>query len=119
MRYPTMIFKGDYQSGVTYNKYDVVQYNNLHYCALSDTNQNPTTDDWSELEQIDRVAMVARGSYSNSTQYQKLDVVKANGTTYVALQSGTGNLPSSSPTYWQQLAATSSYRPTLSSGILV
>lgn len=43
------------------------------------------------------------GAYSNTTTYSKGDSVSYNGSSYVALQSTTGHLPTNS-TYWQLIA---------------
>lgn len=49
---------------------------------------------------IGKVAMVAKGNYDNSTSYQTLDTVQYNDSTYMALKSTLGNLPTDTE-YWQ------------------
>lgn len=43
------------------------------------------------------------GAYNGATAYNKGDSVSYNGSSYVAIQSTTGNLPTNT-TYWQVLA---------------
>lgn len=43
------------------------------------------------------------GAYSGGTGYSKGDSVSYNGSSYVAIQSTTGNLPTNT-TYWQLIA---------------
>lgn len=122
MRYPIFTLKGAYSATATYYEYDIVTYQNNHYVAKTTTKNNAPSDSayWSQMEDLGRVCMVACGSYSDSTTYKKLDVVRADDTFYIATQSGAGHVPSASSSYWMQMAATSSYRPTVnSSGILV
>ena len=47
-----------------------------------------------------RVLIMPKGEYDASTTYSMLDLVSYNGSSYVAKQSTTGNLPTNT-TYWQ------------------
>ena len=49
------------------------------------------------------VAMTPKGEYDSSAYYEKLDIVTYNGSSYVAIQSTNGNLPTNTA-YWQLLA---------------
>lgn len=49
------------------------------------------------------VAMTPKGEYDSSAYYERLDIVIYNGSSYVAIQSTNGNLPTNT-TYWQLLA---------------
>ena len=44
-------------------------------------------------QNLGRVAMVSKGEYNGSTRYTKLDIVKYNGQSYMALAETIGNLP--------------------------
>lgn len=47
-----------------------------------------------------RVAFVPKGEYDNATQYEFLDYVYYNNSSYVAKTTTTGNLPTNTD-YWQ------------------
>ena len=49
-----------------------------------------------------KVRIVPRGEYNGATRYTKLDIVKYNGQSYMALAETTGNLPTNTE-YWQLL----------------
>ena len=53
-------------------------------------------------QNLGRVAMVSKGEYNGSTRYTKLDIVKYNGQSYMALAETIGNLPTNTE-YWQLL----------------
>lgn len=53
---------------------------------------------------IGRVVPSYTGDWSVSQEYSKLDCVLYNGSTYIALQTTIGNLPTNT-TYWQLLAS--------------
>lgn len=50
------------------------------------------------------VSINPRGAYSAGTEYALMDSVSYNGSSYLAIQTTTGNLPTNA-TYWQLLAA--------------
>lgn len=50
-----------------------------------------------------RVLLLFKGDYDNAVQYQKMDAVAYQGSTYVCKQTSTGNVPTDT-TYWQILA---------------
>ena len=47
-----------------------------------------------------RVLLMPKGDYNPATTYSMLDIVSYNGSSYIAKQSTTGNLPTNT-TYWQ------------------
>ena len=51
-----------------------------------------------------RVLLLFKGTYSSSTQYQPMDVVYYNGSSYVSQKTSTGRTPTDYPSYWQLLA---------------
>ena len=53
---------------------------------------------------LGKVMMIAKGNYSDNQQYEKLDFVMYNGSSYVAKQSTIGNVPTNED-YWQLLSA--------------
>lgn len=63
---------------------------------------------------LGRVLPVFKGTYSNTTTYQPLDIVYYNGSSYVAKQTSTGHVPPSAPAYWQIMALKGELSPTLS-----
>lgn len=62
---------------------------------------------------LGRFLLIFKGTYNNSIEYEPLDVVYSNGSSYVALQSSRGRQPQNSPLYWQILAAKGEISPTL------
>ena len=50
-----------------------------------------------------RVLLIFKGDYDNAVQYQKMDAVAYQGSSYVCKQTTTGNAPTNT-TYWQILA---------------
>ena len=53
---------------------------------------------------IGKIKPVFKGAYNNSTAYVLDDIVYYNGSSYVAKQSTTGNVPTNG-TYWEVLAS--------------
>lgn len=51
---------------------------------------------------LGKVGVVPKGEYNSATRYTKLDIVKYNGQSYMALAETTGNLPTNTE-YWQLL----------------
>ena len=49
---------------------------------------------------LGRVRIVPKGAYNANTTYEMLDLVTYNGSSYIALKSTKGNLPTNT-TYWQ------------------
>lgn len=60
------------------------------------------------MANLGKVMTVIKGAYNGSTQYERLDVVTYNSSSWVAKQTTTGNTPptdgSESNTYWQLMA---------------
>ncbi len=55
------------------------------------------------VKNLGKVAITPKGEFSEITTYQKLDVVTYLGSSYMALQESTGNLPTNTE-YWQKIA---------------
>ena len=53
---------------------------------------------------LGKVALTPRGAYSSTTTYEKLDVITHNGSSYIVLQSCTGQTPPNA-TYYQAIAS--------------
>ena len=76
-------------------------------------------------ELVGKVILLKKGTYSGTTTYSALDVIRYSGREFVALRSTKGNTPpsmnsSASNSYWQLLAGAGSYVPSVSSsGILI
>lgn len=51
-----------------------------------------------------RIGFAVKGEYNNSTQYEILDVVYYDKTSWIAKQNTLGNTPSVNSEYWQQVA---------------
>lgn len=51
---------------------------------------------------LGKVGVVPKGEYNGATRYTKLDIVKYNGQSYMALAETIGNLPTNTE-YWQLL----------------
>lgn len=51
---------------------------------------------------LGKVGVVSKGEYNGATRYTKLDIVKYNGQSYMALAETIGNLPTNTE-YWQLL----------------
>jgi hypothetical protein len=108
-----MTWRGTWSGATTYHEDDAVFYNGAAFIALaSNTNVTPVAGaTWGQL--VSRGAtgltgMNPRGTYSAVTAYVATDAVLYNGSTFVALQSTTGNAPPTLPTtsnaYWQLVA---------------
>jgi hypothetical protein len=107
--------KGTYSGATAYVIGDVVLQNGSSWIARVNTTGNPpptlpTTSNtqWFLLSAAGN-GFVFKGAYSGATAYVKDDVVLFNNSTWIALQSTTGNappaLPTTSNTWWSRLAA--------------
>jgi hypothetical protein len=107
---------GTWNPTQAYNQGDGVSYNSQVYVALSgNTGYTPATNPlvWVPIavgpQGTDGTngtpGINWRGAYSAGTAYSQGDGVSYSGSLYVALQSTTGNLPTST-TYWQPAGAT-------------
>lgn len=57
---------------------------------------------------LGKIAPVFQGGYNSTTQYERLDIVYYQGSSYVAKSSTKGNLPTNT-TYWQIVAKASTW----------
>ncbi len=108
-------WRGNYSAGAAYVIRDIVQYGGSVWYAKVATTGNapptlPTTENtqWILFARSGTPGVVDRGTYSGATAYETNDIVLNNGSTWLALQSTTGNAPPNLPTesnaYWRLLA---------------
>lgn len=107
--------RGNYNAGTAYAIRDIVQYGGSTWIAKVATTGNvpPTlpaieNTQWLLFARSGAPGVVDRGTYSGATAYTANDIVLNNGSTWIALQSTTGNappvLPTESDAYWRLLA---------------
>ncbi|WP_244667939.1 hypothetical protein [Rhizobium sp. P007] len=107
--------RGNYSAGTAYAIRDIVQFGGSTWIAKVATTGNapptlPTTENtqWLLFARSGTPGVVDRGAYSGTTAYEANDIVLNNGSTWLALQSTTGNappvLPAESNAYWRLLA---------------
>lgn len=101
--------KGIYSSSKSYNKYDVVYYNSLPYLGLEDNipvGVLPTdTSFWYPLairgdKGESGTGLTPRGSWNESIQYYKDDVVSYNNSLWAATKDNIGYFPNNSSSIW-------------------
>lgn len=108
-------WRGNYSAGTAYIVRDIVQFGGSTWYAKVATTGNapptlPTTENtqWILFARSGTAGVVDRGTYSGATAYEANDIVLNNGSTWLALQSTTGNAPPALPTesnaYWRLLA---------------
>ncbi|UXR90929.1 hypothetical protein [Agrobacterium tumefaciens] len=108
-------WRGNYSAGTAYVVRDIVQYGGSTWYAKVGTTGNapptlPTTENtqWILFARSGTAGVVDRGTYSGATAYDANDIVLNNGSTWLSLQSTTGNappvLPTESNAYWRLLA---------------
>lgn len=107
--------RGNYSAGTAYAIRDIVQYGGSTWIAKVATTGNapptlPTTENtqWLLFARSGTAGVADRGAYSAATAYETNDIVLDNGSTWIALQSTTGNappvLPTESNAYWRLFA---------------
>ncbi|KAA3504352.1 fusion protein [Rhizobium rhizogenes] len=107
--------RGNYSAGTAYAIRDIVQSGGSTWIAKVATTGNapptlPTTENtqWLLFARSGTAGVVDRGTYSGATAYEANDIVLNSGSTWLALQSTTGNappvLPTESNAYWRLLA---------------
>ena len=102
-------YRGAWSASEEYELGQIVSYGGKVYIALQSVNlnQNPVMQSayWSVF--VDGIQY--EGTYSNSTAYQKGDVVKYGGAVYIATTNTTGFVPSNA-SYWDILIYGVEYR---------
>jgi hypothetical protein len=98
-------WRGAYSPATAYNPRDVVSYSGSAWiCTGQTTGDTPPGTHWQTLAQGGApTGLTWRGAYSSSATYQVGDGVSYNGSTYVCVTAGTGNLPTGSA--WNLLAS--------------
>jgi hypothetical protein len=107
--------RGNYSAGTAYAIRDIVQFGGSTWIAKVATTGNapptlPTTENtqWLLFARSGTAGVVDRGAYAGATAYEANDIVLNNGSTWIALQSTTGNappvLPTESNAYWRLFA---------------
>jgi len=96
---------GEWNDSTSYQVNDIVNYGGAIYICILDhgpgdsTDTSPNSQDfWSRL--VGGVEW--DGNYDNSTEYQRGDIVRYGGYTYINLQPSTGNAPTDT-LYWDIL----------------
>lgn len=111
-------YMGTYSSSTTYNKRNIVSYNgNTYLCLIDGTlNINPTnTSNWAKIAEkgakgdkgdrgADGINLPYKGEYNPTTTYNVDNLVTYNGSTYVCIQTSTGNVPTDT-NYWKLFVA--------------
>ncbi|WP_234797395.1 gp53-like domain-containing protein [Agrobacterium pusense] len=108
-------WRGNYSAATAYVVRDIVQYGGSAWYAKVSTTGNapptlPTTENtqWQLFARSGTPGVVDRGTYNGATAYEANDIVLNNGSTWLALQTTTGNappvLPTESNAYWRLLA---------------
>jgi hypothetical protein len=88
---------------VVHYKGDVVAYDGGTFQARRDTGQQPSHADWRCLATAGRDAegIAVRGTFDETADYQRLDIVTLNGGSFIALKDAPGPCPGPG---WQLLA---------------
>jgi hypothetical protein len=83
---------------------DVVTYDGATFQAKRDTGQPPSHADWLRLATAGRDgnSIAMRGTFNETAEYRRLDVVAFNGGSFVALKDKPGPCPGSG---WQLIAS--------------
>jgi hypothetical protein len=83
---------------------DVVAHDGSTFQAKRDTGQPPSHADWICLATAGRdgKSFVVRGTFNESAEYRRLDVVALSGGSFIALKDGPGPCPGSG---WQLIAS--------------
>jgi len=97
--------RGAWSSATNYSVNDVVTYNGASYlCIQNHTNQTPApaTAYWA-LVAAKGDSFVWRGPWNSSATYAVNDVVTQGGGSYIAIQAGTNQDPTTAPLYWNTM----------------
>jgi hypothetical protein len=111
------IFLGNWSPTVTYAVNNQVLFNSGYYiCLALNLNQQPDTHPtfWQLI--TNQNSSVYEGTYNPATTYQSRQTVSFQGGFWVALNTTTGNTPSTSSSHWTLLGASSVLTGTWGSG---
>ena len=111
-----LTWRGTYAGGTSYVPYDLVVYNSESYiCILATTGNAPSNATyWTKIAAkgadgsngatgATGQGLTWRGTYSGALAYVPYDVVFYNGSVYICILAGTGNLPTNT-TYFSVMA---------------
>jgi hypothetical protein len=111
------IFLGNWSPSTTYQVNNQVLYSGGYYiCLALNLNQEPDTHPASWQLITNQNSSVYEGPYSSLTTYQSGETVSFQGGFWVALNTTTGNAPSTSSSHWTLLGASSVLTGTWGSG---
>lgn len=109
-----LVYCGAYNSSTTYYPNNIVKYNDsLYYCKITSgsvSGKVPTnTSYWLYLglqgeQGFPTLGLTLKGRWNGTTSYVEKDVVTFSDRIYVAIQSSTNQIPSSTGDYWELLA---------------
>lgn len=94
-----------YSSGGTYNKNDVILYNNSLYICIQDNSPASAINDTTKFVQAIK-GITPKGAYDSSATYGLNDIVIYNNSAYICKVDGVTELPTDT-TKWMQLATPS------------
>lgn len=94
-----------YSSSATYNKNDVILYNNSIYLCIQDNSPASDINDTTKFVQAIK-GITPRGAYDSSATYGLNDIVIYNDNAYICKTDGVTELPTDT-TKWMQLATPS------------
>lgn len=94
-----------YWSGSTYNKNDVILYNNSIYLCIQDNSSASAINDTTKFVQAIK-GITPKGAYDSSATYGLNDIVIYNDSAYICKTDGVTELPTDT-TKWMQLATPS------------
>ena len=94
-----------YSSSATYNKNDVILYNNSLYVCIQDSSPASDINDTTKFVQAIK-GITPKGAYDSSATYGLNDIVIYNNSAYICKTDGVTELPTDT-TKWMQLATPS------------
>ena len=94
-----------YSASSTYNKNDVILYNNSIYLCIQDNSPASAINDTTKFAQAIK-GITPRGAYDSSATYGLNDIVIYNDSAYICKTDGVTELPTDT-TKWMQLATPS------------
>lgn len=94
-----------YSSSATYNKNDIILYNNSIYLCIQDNSPASAINDTTKFVQAIK-GITPKGAYDSSATYGLNDIVIYNDSAYICKTDGVTELPTDT-TKWMQLATPS------------